>query len=62
MAKIDLFEPVYAPSGVICYAGFVNDTYTHFLGYDVLTKKEIKQHLLDRYKETHIQICGREMR
>lgn len=51
MAKIELLEPIHNHSGIIYYAGFVNGVYTHFLGYDKLTKKEQKSKLLDTYKK-----------
>lgn len=51
MAKIELLEPISNAGGTIYYAGFVNGLYTHFLGYDKLTKKEIKDKLLDKYNK-----------
>jgi hypothetical protein len=51
MAKIELLEPVYNNCDTIYYAGFVNGVYTHFLGYDKLSKKEQKSKLLDTYKK-----------
>ena len=51
MAKIELLEPINNQCGTIYYAGFVNGSYIGFLGYDILTKKEIKSKLLKRYEE-----------
>lgn len=51
MVKIEVLEPINNGNGIIYYAGFVNGLYTHFLGYDELTKKEIKQKLLDKYNK-----------
>ena len=48
-AKITILEPIYNCSGTIYYAGFVNDIYTHFLGYNKLNKKELKIQLLKKY-------------
>ena len=53
MTKIDILDPICNPNGVIYYSGFVYGEYTHFLGYDKLTKKEIKTKLLDKYNNLH---------
>lgn len=53
MAKIDVLEPIHNGCGTIYYAGFVNGEYVKFLGYDKLSKSEIKSKLLDRYNKEH---------
>lgn len=52
--KIDLIEPQYNACGTIYYAGFVNGLWTHFLSLDKLSKREIKQQLLEKFKKEHI--------
>lgn len=51
MVKIELLEPTSNLNGIIYYCGFVNGVYIHFLGYDKLKKKEIKENLLKTYKD-----------
>ena len=53
MAKVELLEPINNQCGTIYYAGFVNGSYTHFLGYDKLKTKEIKEKLLAIYRKNH---------
>ena len=48
-AKIDILEPISNGSGTIYYTGFVNGVHTHFIGYDRLTKKELKEKLLRKH-------------
>lgn len=51
MAKIQVSSEIYNKGGTIYYAGWVNDTYVHFLSYDKLSKGQIKSKLLDRYNK-----------
>ena len=57
MVKIKLLEPTFNSNGTIYYCGFINGVYTHFLGYDKLKKKEIKELLLKTYKNKgHLEV------
>lgn len=56
MSKINILEPIHNGSGVIYYQGFVNGSYIHFLGYNKLTKREIKVKLLDKYNSMNIEV------
>ena len=59
MTKIEVLEPICNASGVIYYAGFVNSEYAHFLGYDKLSKREIKENLLSAYERLYnIKVLG----
>lgn len=49
MAKITVSEPIMGQSGMFYCAGFVNDTYVHFLTDTKPTRKELKRKLLNKY-------------
>ena len=53
MAKIEVSSEIYNKGGTIYYAGWVNDTYVHFLSLDKLSKSEIKNKLLKKYNKEH---------
>ena len=53
MAKIDIVEPISNMSGTFYYAGFVNGSYISFLGYNILTRKEIKNKLEEIYYDNN---------
>ena len=53
MAKIQVSSEIYNMGGTIYYAGWVNDTYIHFLSLDKLSKSDIKSKLLDKYNKTN---------
>ena len=61
MVKIEVLEPVCSPSGVFYCAGYVRGVYMHFLSYDRLSKAEIKNKLLDKYKKENILIKERDL-
>ena len=48
-AKISVLEPICNGVGIFYYAGFVNDTYVHFLGCNKLIKRQIKENLLKTF-------------
>lgn len=58
--KIDVMEPECNECGTIYFAGFVNDEYVHFLGYERLTLREIKNKLVQIYNEEVLNIFGRD--
>ena len=51
MAKIIIFEPVMGISGMFYYAGFVSDSYVHFLADYKMSKRQIKIKLFKKYKK-----------
>ena len=48
-AKIDILEPISNGSGTIYYTGFVNGVHTHFIGYNKLSKRELKEELFKKH-------------
>ena len=48
-----LSSEIYNKGGTIYYAGWVNDTYIHFLSLDKLSKGQVKSKLLDKYNKTY---------
>lgn len=60
MKRITYIKGTINDCGTITYSGWVVDTkdytesYTHFISYDKLTRKEIKEKLLEKYYKEHI--------
>ena len=56
MAKIIVFEPIMGVSGLFYCAGWVGDTYVHFLTDTKPTRKELKIKILKKYKRDNKNI------